>query len=77
MLGDRAINCQQCSKEIDEAYCSDCMMSAADEADTAIDETQWEADQVESERMEDMQYAAFATGMPDLFSDEMREFWDA
>lgn len=69
------MNCQECSKEIDVAYCSDCMQSVVDEAETANDEAQWEADQIESNRLDDLRYTAFAKGTPDLFGDEMRWFW--
>ena len=71
------MNCQQCSKQIEDAYCADCMESTADAAETAIDEAQWAADQIESDRIETMKYASFATGAPDMFSDEMRGFWNA
>ena len=68
------MNCLECNKEIKKGYCSNCVESAVEKA---IDDAQWEADQIESERVENIEYAAFATGMPDLFSDEMRGFWNA
>lgn len=50
---------------------------AQDVAETYIDEAQWRVDQVESDRIEDLEYASRTTGTPDMFSDEMRGFWNA
>ena len=52
-----------------------CEEEAQNVAEGYIDEAQRRVDQVESDRIEDMEYASRTTGTPDMFSDEMRGFW--
>lgn len=51
-----------------------------DAVEEAVENTRDEYTEIvedEENRITGLEHASFATGTPDLFSDEMREFWNA